>query len=383
MSKIVCDICGTSYDDAKGACPVCGWSQNGELPAEGADFDAEFLDTIQENAEPAAAAAEEAPKAKAALDQAALKRRSNPAKPAKPVKPAKPEPKKPDEDEDEDEDDEEEEESGSNAFLVIILVLLILALLAVSAYIGWVKILKPKQMGSENNAPKETIIAEVMDPVETTGGVVVDVPEVEEPAVSAVPCTNISLSGSVDTLFIGQYWRLMAKATPENTTDKIVYASSNDAVVSIDEYGRVTAVGAGEAVITITCGSQHLETTVVVKSSETDVTKATTQPATNPTAATAATQPANANNNTAGGNTAVSTSGFELGKHDITFTKWGTYYTMPIKGGISAQDIKWRTSDSSIANVNNGVITCTGRGVCIVTAEYDGKTEQCVVRCSY
>ena len=26
MSKIVCDICGTTYDDSTGACPVCGWN---------------------------------------------------------------------------------------------------------------------------------------------------------------------------------------------------------------------------------------------------------------------------------------------------------------------------------------------------------------------
>lgn len=371
MSKIVCEICGTSYDDSNGVCPVCGWGQNGELPTDGAEFDTGILDAIQEDVEPVIPPVPEEKPVK--LDSSPLKRRSTP------VKPAKPEPKKAADDEDEDEDEDEEEESGSNAFLVIILVLLILALLAVSAYIGWTKILRPKQMGSENNAPKDTIVAEVVDPVQTTVGDVANVPVVEEAPVSAVPCTNISLSGSVDTLFIGQYWRLMAKATPENTTDKIVYASSNDAVVSIDEYGRVTAVGAGEAVITITCGSQRLETTVVVKSSETDVTKAT-QPATNPTTAAAATQPAST---TTGSNTTASSSGFELGKHDITFTKWGTYYTMPIKGGISANDIKWRTSDSSIANVNNGVITCTGRGVCVVTAEYDGKVEQCVVRCSY
>ena len=63
--------------------------------------------------------------------------------------------------EDEDDDEDEEEKSGSNTFLIIILVLLILALLAVSAYIGWTKIIKPRQAGSDNNKPQETITAQV------------------------------------------------------------------------------------------------------------------------------------------------------------------------------------------------------------------------------
>ena len=32
MSKIICDICGTQYDDSVGSCPVCGWDQKGDLP---------------------------------------------------------------------------------------------------------------------------------------------------------------------------------------------------------------------------------------------------------------------------------------------------------------------------------------------------------------
>lgn len=382
MSKIVCDICGTSYDDANGGCPVCGWGQNGELPTGDVDLDEDFLNEIQDDNIPAAPAAPvipEKPAAKVTLDTDAVKGRRRPA--AKPVKPAKPEPKKVLDDDDDDDDDDDEEESGSNAFLVIILVLLILALLAVSAYIGWTKILKPRQMGSEDNAPKETITAQVMDPTQdTTAAAIVTEPVVTEESVSAVPCTNISLSGSVDTLLIGQYWRLMAKTTPENTTDKVVYSSSNNSVLSIDEYGRVTAVGAGEAVITVTCGSQHLETTVVVKSSELEaITPATTAPSA-PVEGTSGTIPATTDANT---NVASPSSTFSLRKHDITLYKLGTYFTMPIDGGITADSIKWSTSDSSIANVYNGVITCTGRGVCVITAEYNGQTEQCVVRCKF
>ena len=39
MSKIVCDICGTTYDDSTGACPVCGWNPRTTLESTSADDD--------------------------------------------------------------------------------------------------------------------------------------------------------------------------------------------------------------------------------------------------------------------------------------------------------------------------------------------------------
>ena len=51
MSKMVCDICGTTYDDASGACPVCGWKPGTTLDTSadmddvlGDDFSLEDLD---------------------------------------------------------------------------------------------------------------------------------------------------------------------------------------------------------------------------------------------------------------------------------------------------------------------------------------------------
>ena len=34
MSKMVCEICGTTYDEASGVCPVCGWAEDGLLADE-------------------------------------------------------------------------------------------------------------------------------------------------------------------------------------------------------------------------------------------------------------------------------------------------------------------------------------------------------------
>ena len=48
-----------------------------------------------------------------------------------------------------------------------------------------------------------------------------------------------------------------------------------------------------------------------------------------------------------------------------------------------ADDVKWSTSDSSVATVYNGNVTAIGKGTCIITAEYNGQTAQCIVRCKF
>lgn len=375
MSKIICDICGTEYDDSVGSCPVCGWDQNGDLPDDIGDFDSDFLDDLQTDipvpgAAPVKPVAPKipsaAPKAKTAFDYDAANARTRPA-------PKKPAPAV----EDEDDDEDEEEESGSNTFLIIILVLLILALLAVSAYIGWTKIIKPRQAGSNDNKPTETITAQVNETTDPTQ-VTTEYVEETEPG---VPCTGLSLVGSMEKLtFKGQYWRLMVKAEPEDTTDKVVYTSGDESIVTIDEYGRVTAVGEGETTIVVTCGNERLETPAVV-SFQTETTEAATE--TTAAAEGAATTPTAAGGNVGTGSGTAAGSVLKLKKTDVTISRRGVYITLELEGGIVADDVKWSTSDSSVATVYNGNVTAIGKGTCIITAEYNGQTAQCIVRCKF
>ena len=194
-------------------------------------------------------------------------------------------------------------------------------------------------------------------------------PTTTEPATEpGVPCTSLSLVGSMEKLtFKGQYWRLMVKAEPEDTTDKVVYTSGNESVVTIDEYGRVTAVGEGETTIVVTCGDKRLETPAVV-SFQAETTE--------PTAATApvAGTPAETTPIVIGGNTGLT---------DLTIERRGVYITLELEGGIAAEDVRWTTSDSSVATVYNGNVTAIGEGLCVITAEYNGQTTQCVIRCKF
>lgn len=71
-------------------------------------------------------------------------------------------------------------------------------------------------------------------------------------------------------------------------------------------------------------------------------------------------------------------------KHtDITIARRGLFITLELEGGIAPEDVKWSSSDTSVATVYDGNVTSVGGGVCVITAEYHGLIAQCVVRCKF
>ena len=145
-------------------------------------------------------------------------------------------------------------------------------------------------------------------------------------------------------------------------------------MVTVDEYGRVTAVGEGETVILIQCGDKRVETPAIV-SFETETTETTAAPA----AGTSGT------GTTAGTNVATPSSGtvLKLKKSDITIGRRGVYVTLELENGISAESVTWSTSDSGVATVYNGNVTAIGKGTCVIRAEYNGQVAECIVRCKF
>ena len=84
-----------------------------------------------------------------------------------------------------------------------------------------------------------------------------------ERTVKAVPTASITLDKTELTLRPTEAAALTATVTPENTTDTVVWTSSNDAVSTVKD-GVVTAVKEGTATITAQCGSVKAECTVTV-----------------------------------------------------------------------------------------------------------------------
>ena len=80
-----------------------------------------------------------------------------------------------------------------------------------------------------------------------------------------VACTGITLSESTLSFTNGDPVTLTATVEPADTTDMVVWTSSNQSVVTVNN-GVVTPIGEGNAVITATCGSQTATCSVSVSS---------------------------------------------------------------------------------------------------------------------
>ena len=285
-----------------------------------------------------------------------------------------------DDEDDEDEDDEEEDdeddgdEHKSNAGLVIALVLVVLMLIAVSAFI-LVKYFLPNVKGPETTAPAI---------VETT----------EEPTVATtelrIPCESLALTSGGEIVLEeeGINWLINVMALPENTTDKLVYASSDESVVIVNEQGKLTAVGEGTAVITITCGEQEMkctvtcdftpettapsepeETTEPSEPEETTEPGETTEPSepeetTEPTEATEPTEPLkNIDLSKAISITELTFNGPNQGAYNIKIN------------GLNNTEVKWSSEDESIATVNEkGHIFNHGKGTTYIVVQYGDQT---------
>lgn len=63
--------------------------------------------------------------------------------------------------------------------------------------------------------------------------------------------TNIILDNTTNTLSVGSTWKINAIVFPSNTTEKVLYKSSNNKIATIDNNGNIKALNPGEVIITV------------------------------------------------------------------------------------------------------------------------------------
>ena len=173
---------------------------------------------------------------------------------------------------------------------------------------------------------------------------------------SPVPCTDVSLSQtelSFDT--VGDQVQITVTRTPANTTDDYYFASSDVAVVKVSPVGIVTAVGPGQATITVTCGSKTAACSVNCTFSEDSVTTE-----------------------------AVAVDHLELNKDDMTFKAPGENYVLSVTNLPAGTEVSWRSLDETICTVDaKGHVVAVGPGTTRVVASYGSLTAECWVRCRF
>lgn len=79
-----------------------------------------------------------------------------------------------------------------------------------------------------------------------------------------VPCTGIQLNvNNINFNALQSTYTLTPTVTPSNTTDALIWSSSNTAIATVSSSGVVTSKGVGTATITVRCGGYSASCTVI------------------------------------------------------------------------------------------------------------------------
>ncbi len=317
MSKVICDVCGTTYPETAAVCPICGCAKH-STEQTGADSDL--------NPESQAYA----PVRGGRFSKSNVRRRNKAAK----------EPRR---------SGSEEPGDGVNKGLVAVVLILLLAIIAVLVYIG-ARVLFP----GENSNPSENTSQNTEDPTPSGS---------EDPSggPGSLACTDLKLSATtVELTQSGMVWMLSTEVKPADTTDKVTFVSSDPNVATVDENGKITAIGGGDAVITVTCGQITAQCNVKCSfGNPVDPTETTAPPVVVP-------------------------PGFKLDLKysDITISE---RYPNPVAlfrdtASVKATDITWTVDNPEIASVNEkGVVSPVGKGNTVVRATFGDQTASCSV----
>lgn len=228
MSKIVCDICGTTYSEVEMQCPICGSAR----PA-----DAQIVEETTTTSTYTYVKGGRYSKANVRKrNSGAATVKSAPAKST----PAKSEPKKaytgknvaPAKKAHAPKSKKKDTSSESNRGLVITAIVLLIAVIAVVGYIAVRYFFAPTTQSA---------------------------PDVKE----SIPCAHLTVEPNSVSLSDGaESVQLKVTRTPSNTTDQIKYESLDENIATVDENGNVTAHNPGTTQIKITCGEQEQMVTV-------------------------------------------------------------------------------------------------------------------------
>lgn len=345
MSKIICDVCGTMYPETAAQCPICGC-------AKPADADTVASDTVQE--ETSAAGSYTYVKG-GRFSKKNVRKRNKENQNTQPE--AKGHTEAP-----EEYDGGDDNGQKSNKGLVITAIVLLLAIIAVVIYIA-VRFFMPAS--NKSNKADSTTASTAQTVASTTT-------EAME-----ISCTGLQLNETtVELLEAGDAWLLAVTPVPENTTDVIRYSSSDTSIATVNGEGKVTAVAAGEATITITCGSATAEVKVTCGGAEatseaTDASEETTAPTTAETTAETVDPDATYT---------VYFYGEWREDNDITLaTGESVEVTLEDEDGNEAS-VTWKAEEDGIVTIDGGTFTGNAPGIAYISTTYGGVKYEIIVR---
>lgn len=326
MSKVICDVCGTTYPETSAQCPICNSAKNSvDQTAAGSMEPGESGYAYVKGGRFSKKNVRKRNKKGGSTAQ----RRSS----------------------------RNDQNEPSNTGLIIVVVLLLIAIAAVVIYIG----VHFFGSNTDDNAKDSTTTAPVQtqeqtqQPTESTGG---------------VSCQDLQLSNQIiEFTQEGETWTLVVKLDPADTTQGVSFVSSDETVASVSSDGVVTAVGGGEAVITVSCGEVSKTCSVTCSFGE-------TEPSSEPT------EPTVTGEFDFKWNTPYTDD--STGYGDATLSAQGKTWTA-YKSSLEIDPslITWTVDDESVCTVKDGIVTAVGSGKTLLHTTYNGVTYTCIIRCPF
>jgi len=329
MSKVICDVCGTTFPETANQCPICGSARNSsaKTAAEGG------------SAQPEAGSAYSYVSG-GRFSKSNVRKRN---KTGQPMQRRSSEPAK-----------KEDDKKGSNKGLVIVVVVLLLAIIAVCVYIG-IRFFAPEK-------PKDPTPQTTTQPSQSQTD-----PSQSQTEPTGIACTDIQLSSTIIEFTDMERSQLLSVILePVETTDDLIFTSLDPSVATVTDGGLITPVGPGSTTITITCGEIQKECQVVCSFG--GATEPTEPQPTGPVSG-AFEMTFNTKYVTSEG---VGDVTLEAGK------TWRMYATM----SVEASKVVWTSDDEAFVTIKDGVVTAVAatKGYVLVHGEYGGVKYSCRIR---
>lgn len=318
MSKIICDVCGTTYAETADQCPICGCAKPEN--AQVVSGDAAIQETTGTYTYVKGGRFSKANVAKRNKAMGIASRQDAHS-------------------------DKAPSGNRSNTGLVVAMIVLILAIVAAIIFI-----ISTLTGGKENESTVPATTTEAFVQTTTTT------------APQEIPCTDLTIpEWTISFDELGNSWLLNVTLTPEDATDEVEFESADPSVATVTDEGRVTAVGAGQTAITITCG-EVTRTCMVVCNVE-------TAPTTEETVAED-TEPEEDNET------------YHTNKKDNDVSiKVGESFNLVLKNSAGdVVDVNWTSSEDGICTIEGNTITGKAVGTTTVSVTRGGKEYYCIVR---
>lgn len=185
---------------------------------------------------------------------------------------------------------------------------------------------------------------------------------VESSKPTNVLVTGVSLNASTVKMYVGQSYQLIHTIKPSNATNKgVTWSSSNTNVVSVSN-GKIVGKSSGKARITVTTNDGRY-------SAYTDITVIN-----RPNSSSSSNSSSNSSSSSSSGSSSSISSSIDIVKDMIELNK-GSEEKLEYKLSQDLTDsiIIWKSSNTDVAVVKNGIVTAISDGEATITATINGK----------